>query len=418
MIFSSQTKLSSKHRTSFFWGIDQPWKFLTRCMFILFCGFKLRCGSRFLIVAPVIASIFYLSPNLSHARSNCDAPQLVCGARGSLFKISSFMPSATAVRIGPDLMVANRLSVADESQVKITLDGGKTITGTVIPTSYDDDLILIRAALQEGPVMDRSDRPGPSLYQLGLDWPSKSNFTQSQRELLSRSVEGKEYSKIYIRTGKRPTIAGGVLVNNDGALVGIITSDVEGRAQAIGFQRIEDLRKVSGSAHTIRSREIGTAYRQCHHLIAQGRLNRQQQQPQAFLDDLRINCKNTKNQYLMDQAVQFFVQSGRFSWSEEYFNSGLERDPNSINTRLGLVELLLMARRYNDALPHIQNLVKIIPEEAKLQSYAIQTGRFLKDQKLVEDTMVLIRKHNPQLLEAAQQFLASDPKPSMRGSFN
>jgi len=94
--------------------------------------------------------------------SDCTAPAPVCAARAAVFAIASaFDPMASAVRIGPDLLVTNRHVMADASRAEVRLPGGGSLGAQVVPSGYAGDLVLLRAeGLGEGPVLGGGPVPG------------------------------------------------------------------------------------------------------------------------------------------------------------------------------------------------------------------------------------------------------------------
>ena len=58
----------------------------------------------------------------SAQESGCAAPAPVCAARAAVFPLGSrFDPLASAVRIGPDLLVTSRHVMADETRAELRL---------------------------------------------------------------------------------------------------------------------------------------------------------------------------------------------------------------------------------------------------------------------------------------------------------
>ncbi|MGI9571228.1 MAG: hypothetical protein ACR2PH_16165, partial [Desulfobulbia bacterium] len=98
----------------------------------------------------LIFFVIFINPGFSLAKSACSELQPVCSSRNSLFRIESLESSDTVLRIGPDLLLANRSSVDDKMEVSISLSSGDTVTGKAIPSSHEGELVLIRADLPQG----------------------------------------------------------------------------------------------------------------------------------------------------------------------------------------------------------------------------------------------------------------------------
>ncbi len=93
----------------------------------------------------VAAGLFLLFVGSARAEAVCDAPAAVCAARGAVYAISSFDPLASAVLVAPDLLVTNRHVVADQTRVVVRGKYGVALAGTVVPTSFAGDLVLVSA---------------------------------------------------------------------------------------------------------------------------------------------------------------------------------------------------------------------------------------------------------------------------------
>ena len=91
------------------------------------------------------AVLLLLVAGNARAEAACDAPAAVCAARGAVYAISSFDPLASAVLVAPDLLVTNRHVVADRTRVVVRGKDGATLAGTVVPTGFAGDLVLVSA---------------------------------------------------------------------------------------------------------------------------------------------------------------------------------------------------------------------------------------------------------------------------------
>jgi len=129
--------------------------------------------------------------------------------------------------------------------------------------------------------------------------------------------------------------------------------------------------------------------------------------PEQIAGVVKASCLASENRQLFDQAAQLLGSQRRFDDSIAFFKRALDKDPNAINSRLGLVITLRFARRLKDAKPHVRWLLDIIPEERYIHPIALHVGKTLNDQSLIDEALSLIEKHAPNELEAAKQFLKS-----------
>lgn len=350
----------------------------------------------------------------SVAQDRCKAPEPVCAARASVYAISSaFDPYASAVRIAPDLLVTNRHAVADETQVSVALSGGEKITGDVVPTSYEGDLILIRAKLPDGPALSPGGHAAGGLYAIGQDLSRRDVRVFPKGQVLRRVEETRPYARLHHSAYTQPGVSGGALVNDKGAFVGIVTSGGAGRFEAIPVSRLAELKAKSGEGQEEKSKDIGSAYRNCIISLEDAARVRG-----ALADDLanKIDraCGATRNRQLFDLAGQTFGRARRLDKSLSYFNRSVDMDPNAINARVGLVIALMFAQKHADALPHVRWLVDVLPKDTEVQRFAVHVGKFSGDTGLAEKGLALIRKHNPAQLEAAQRFMEAPLPPFLK----
>lgn len=347
------------------------------------------------------------------AEPECGAPDPVCAARAGVFAISSaFDPYASAVRIGPDTLVTNRHSVADEKKVELVLPGGGKVEGAVVPTAWPGDLVMLRAKLPDGPVLPHGGETGGPLWAIGQDIGRRAIRVFPKGALLAAPAADKPLARIHHTAYTQPGMSGGALVDDEGRLVGIATSGGSGRFEAIPASRIAELKAASGEANAGRSLEIGESYRDCIVDLEDLRRSREPLADDAAAS-LRSDCIATGNRQLLDLAAQSLGQAKRLDASIALFRRSLEIDPNAINARIGLVISLIFAQNHEAALEHVRWLMKQIPQSPDVQRFAIQVGKRTGDMTLAEQGLELVRKHNPGQYEAAKRFLdAPAPAPS------
>ncbi len=366
------------------------------------------------LLLSAVIMIFGPSQNAG-AQAGCGAPKPVCDARDAVFRIASpFDPYASAVRVGKDLLVTNRHTVADEQAVTVTLAEGAKRDGKVVPSSYGGDLVLIRVALPDGPIAAPAPEPasGP-FYGIGQAVSARAIRVFKPGVTLALPADGKPFARLF-HTARTPYgSSGGALVDGKGRLVAIIASGGEGRNEAIPAGEIARLRQMSGPQHTARSATIGRADRDCTEANERVRRWRGRPDPRVVASLIKV-CEASKNRQLVDLAGQVAGRSGANAEAQRLFKWSLERDPNAINTRLSLIIVLHFARAYKEELEHIRRLLKVIPEEPMLHRFAIQAGKWGGDTELVARGLELIKKHNPGQLEAAERFVKMQRPPQQR----
>jgi len=342
----------------------------------------------------------------------CRAPEPVCAARDAVFAISSFDPFASAVRIGEDLLVTTRHSVADEKTVELTRKDGSKTTATVRPTAHDVDLVLIEAKdLAPGPVLTAGAAATGSdvLYTVGGDAGRKKIRVYPKGEVLLTPSKETDYGRLHHTAYSQPGNSGGALVDGQGKLVGIVASGGEGRFEAIPASVLAKVKTLSGPEFEARSAELGASTRRCIEILEQ---RSRGATPKDWANGLVTSCSSSGNRQLYDIAAQALSRGREADLALKMSRLAVERDPNALNTRLTLLTILHIARLFDEELPHVRFLLEHLPQEPMVHRFAVQAGKWADAPEVVEKGLELIKRHNPAQLKAAQRFLdANIPRP-------
>lgn len=357
----------------------------------------------------LVGLILWLSwpaPGLGQGDAACHAPAPVCAARAAVFAVSSFDPFASAVRIGPDLLVTNRHVVADEPRAEVILPDGRRVAAEVVPTGYPGDLILLRAdGLGAGPVLEPTDAAlGGDLYTVGVDVEARRVRTYAPGQLLLAPAPGKPLARLHHSAHSQPGTSGGALVDGDGRLAGIVTSGGEGRNEAVPVAEIEVLKAQSGPRHGTDSARIGAAYRACYKALElAGRAGRRLGEVAAGA--LSRDCGASGNRQLFDLAAQAYGRAGHLEDSRAMFELALDQDPHAINSRIGLVVTLQIGRHFAEAVPHIEWLLDVMPDNLEVLGMALISGERGGAPELAERAAALLEAHHPLIVPSARKFL-------------
>ncbi|MDA7946848.1 MAG: serine protease [Hyphomicrobiaceae bacterium] len=358
------------------------------------------------VAGPAFAVLFLAVQSPVKAAESCKAPLPVCDARAAVFGVSSFDPVGSAVRIGPGLLVTNRHIVADKTEVEIILPDGTRIQGKVEPTSFLGDLILVRAELPDGPSLELSGETSDGLWSVGQDISERRIKVYAKGRMLLAPAPAKPYARLHHTAYSQPGNSGGAVVDKDGRLVAIAASGGEGRFEAVPAAQIAALRDQSGPEHADKSKLIGKNLRECTLMLEKAQ-RMGNKLPDKVADIVKNSCAASENRQLYDLAGQLLARQRWLDDAVEFFERSIEKDPNAINSRLGLVIALRFARRLDDAKPHVRWLLDVIPEERMIHPVALHVGKVTNDQKMVAEALGLIEKHAPNQLEAAKNFLKS-----------
>ena len=372
------------------------------------------------LAAVVVALVLQGWSQVRAQDSDCTAPAPVCAARAAVFAIgSAFDPMASAIRIGPDLLVTNRHVMADASRAEVRLPGGGSLGAQVVPSGYAGDLVLLRAeGLGEGPILDRGPVPGgggtdsgpgpeATLYAIGLNIASRRVRAFAPGRLILAPAPGHALARLYHSADSRPGTSGGALVDDAGRLVGIVASGGEGHNEAIPAAALEVLLAERGPAYAAVTRARGAATRAC--IEALERAARSPARPlESLAESLELDCPESGNRQLVDLAAQAFGRAGRHGRAIALFERALAEDPNAINARIGLAVTLQLARHYDAAAPHLAWLLDVLPDNLQILRMATLSGKWGGDAALGARALALIETHHPLIAPSARKFL-NDP---------
>ena len=368
---------------------------------------------RFKPVSAVLTAWMVVILGAPPAKAVCAAPPPVCAAKAGVFAIQSFHPTASATRIGPDLLVTNRHVVANQATVRVVGPNGVRLNATVVPSSYPGDLIVLRVPdLPPGPILAPIQTPTATttLRAIGYDVGRQEIRIYAPGQITAIPPADAPLARVHHDALSQPGNSGGALVNAEGHLLAIVAAGGEGRHDGIPATEIERLKSLSGPAHRDAHDQISLAYRQCMAATdAAGRGRRPLSQEQlAFLDE---RCRASENRQLLDLAAQIFGRRGHFDKSIALFTAALDQDPNTLNTRLSLVVTLHLARRYADEIPHLKILMNTLPADVQVLRFAIQAGTWGGAPDLADQGMALLKRHHPKLAPLAERFRNAPPPP-------
>ncbi len=343
----------------------------------------------------------------------CAAPAPVCAARAAVFAVSSFDPLASAVRVGPDLLVTNRHVVADATRAEVRLADGRRLAAEVVPTGYPGDLALLRVdGLGDGPVPEPGEaRATTDLYVVGVDTGTRRVRAYAAGRLILAPAEGKPLARLYHSAHSQPGNSGGALVDARGRLVGIVAAGGEGNNEAIPVRAIAALQAETGPAFAAQAQARGAATRVCGAALDRAartgpRLS------EAHADALERACAESGNRQFLDLAGQALGRSARHGRALVLFERALDEDPNAINARIGLVVTLQLARRYGEAVPHLAWLLDVTPDNLQVLRMAVLSGKWGAAPALGIRALALIEAHHPLMAPSARKFLGGrDPPP-------
>mgnify|MGYP001300870428 CR=1 FL=1 len=167
--------------------------------------------------------ILYASP----AKAVCAAPAPVCAAKAGVFAIQSFHPTASATRIGPNLLVTNRHVVVNQATAHVMAPNGARLNATVVPSSYPGDLILLRVPdLPPGPILAPIQTPTAktTLHAIGYDVGRQEIRIYAPGQIIAIPPTDATLARVHHDAPSQPGNSGGALVNAEGHLLAIVAA--------------------------------------------------------------------------------------------------------------------------------------------------------------------------------------------------
>ena len=86
----------------------------------------------------------------------------------------------------------------------------------------------------------------------------------------------------------------------------------------------------------------------------------------------KVAAKLLLHRQLFDLAGQALGRAGQVDDAIAMFERALTQDPHAINSRIGLIVTLHLARRYGKAVPHLKELIKLFPTNLRILQLSIQ----------------------------------------------
>lgn len=355
----------------------------------------------------LLLAICLAAPTAATAATVCDAPKPVCAAASRVYRVAAFDPESSAVLVGPHRLVTNRHVIGDHDTATVTLPDGSTLAAKVIPSSYPGDLVLLQVdgLTGDAPLKWAEADEDTKLWVAGVDIGRGSVRVYSPGHLLVEIADTPR-ARLQHDAESFPGNSGGALLDAEGHLVGIVTSGGDGHNEAIPASELAELEDASGPDHAQDQARISRDYMTCIDALDQAR---GRALPPAAGDAIATACPASGNRQLIDLAGQAFGRAGEMDRSVKMFERSLTLDPHAINSRLGMVVTLHIAQRFDQEIPHLRWLMKVLPADPQVLRFAVQAGKWGGDPALAEDALAALEKYHPQLAKPAKRFYETGP---------
>ena len=343
---------------------------------------------------------------------DCPFAVAVCASRQAVFPVESFDPLASAVRIGPELLVTNRHVVGDNGTARVyTPDGVRQ--AEVIPSAYRGDLALLRVEglPADGQVLAPFDGNAEAvevpLYAVGADVARQEVRVFPPGGMVLPPADGAPLGRLQVTAQMQPGVSGGALVDEEGRLLGIAIGGGEGHYEAAPADQILALLALSEAddAAAVQA-ELGAALAAC---VAALEGKSGTGDAGEALQTLRDRCLAADNLGLLLEAGRALGQAGDFAGAIALHEAAVAQSPNSINAVKTLLVSLQLSGRFDRMLPLARWLFEVLPRDPQALRFAIQSGVWGGDPALAEAAYVELLESDPRQAQAARRFIDQPP---------
>ena len=348
---------------------------------------------------------------------DCPHPAAVCLTRQAVFPIESFDPIASAVRIGPDLVVTNRHVIGDRKTANILTPTGP-VKGDVIASSYRGDLAVLRVSglPADGLILKPADGQTDD-YDKGTHFAVGADAARQQVRVFDAGktilppANGAPFGRHHVTSRMQPGVSGGALVNAQGQLAGIAVGGGEGRYEALPLPQVNKLLAgVDADDAPAVQQTLGRAFVRCVAAVDAARdTPRGQAHDTSLVEALTDYCLTSENPGEMVNAGRLLGIGRATNEAIKFHEAVVTRVPNSINARLSLLVSLQLGGRFKEMLPHARWVMDILDNDPQALRFAIQSGVWGEDKALAERAYAKLLEADPRQAQAARRFIDNAP---------
>ena len=378
-----------------------------------------KCGQSFAIAVALSAAIT-IGGGSGVALAQvfgCQAPTAVCDSTDLVVSVRAGETTGSAVQIEAGLFVTARHIVRARPTVTLVLKGGKPLEAEVIPTSYPGDLALVAAPEvgNERPPIPlvgakalRDRNPG-ALFAVSADPASGAARVSPAGRMIAAPAESGIRPRLFHSAPSTFGDSGGALMDSEGRLTGFVIAGGEGRNEAIPASEIAALRASTGPSARDAAIRIGGLYETCVANLDRSEIDRSE------IDRLTAPCIESDNRQLMDVMAQTLGRAGLLAEAADLFRRSLDRDPNALNARVGLVATLIAQGNFPAAVPEVRTLLGLLPEDPGVLRQAIPVAKWGAAPDIAVSALATLDRLSPDEAAQARGFLDADiPAPGLR----
>ena len=351
------------------------------------------------------------------AESNCSHDKIICSWKDRVVGIKTPTMTASGFMLDKNTLITNKHVVEDHTSVRVKFQSGIITNAEPIPNDHPADLVILNVSATE------------AKFENGIKLASE----QDQKLRLVAYDQGRRDARIYAEGSYAihpdwekypqarihsdlfalPGNSGGAVLNKAGELVGILASGDGNVNEVIPASLIKNIRDSSSEEHRDVFFKRGRAIRRCADVLYESASINKNPLPKVTTQ-IKDFCLQSNNKQLLDQAGQLLGKWWMFSPSQMFLKESLKLDPQSPNTLMSLAVTYHLDRDYVNEKPVLQKYLKLNPSDPQGLRLAVQVAGMLKDKQFGQEAIDLMRIHNPNAVELAEEFLTSslgDQKP-------
>ncbi len=341
------------------------------------------------------------------AVSECTSKEKICSWLDQVVGIKTPMMIASGTIYLQDYIITNRHVVEDHEYVIVKFSNGKIKRAFPLYHNVPSDLVLLTFDNKNDSYKNTEINvvnPSGNLRVIGYDQGRKKARIYKSGEIIAKSSEEFVQARIHTNAKSLPGNSGGAVVDDNGELIGILASGSGTINEIIPIFVLNKIIKNISDKHKKSFNQTGFSIRMCADNLHLAH-NIKNSPDKKLLNDLVKFCKISSNKQLLDNAGTTLGRWGYYEESSDFLNSSMLLDPNSPNTLLSLAIAYHLDRKIKKEKPIIEKLLKLTPTNPQVLRLGVQVAGILKDKTLAEKVINLMKLHNPNALDLANEFL-------------
>lgn len=359
-----------------------------------------------LLIYSIVIYIFFFNNSFS-ASKKCNNVKKICDVLNQVVGIKTPMMIASGTIINENLIVTNRHIVEDHKEFIIKYNDGRIKKAFPLSHNFPVDLALLTLN-KETEIPDKfiySNKIKGLIRVVAYDQGRNSNRIYIKGKIISfPDILKYPQGRIHTTAQTLPGNSGGVAVDEEGNLVGIVAAGDGNINELIPIALLNNVLKNTNSKHKDKFFKIGKYNRLCADNLDVS-FNTNKKLNVKIADNIDNYCWKTNNKQFFEQAGQTFGRTGDLSRSTKFLEKSVELDPMSPNSLLSLAITYHIDRKLDKERPLIKRLLNLTPENPQVLRLGVQVAGILKDKEMSKNVLDLMSKYNKNALPLAKKFI-------------